>query len=253
MVQARFMGETLHPLPLLQGTATTLSGGPELCPNLRVGVEGGGRERRRGRLLQARHKETSFSLGSMATLRRGSAYSVLPSLPAGLGGPRWPLTCRPSPGSRLPGLGPRGSRGRGSGRRVDLRQPGPRGAQGTTTTMSRDAEGVTRGSVARVPGLWDARGFLLARGSDLAVLGFGAPRVPEQQGGLPPRSWVALCLEVCGCSKQILGGPGRSGLRALGPGNRVRGWRSPLSRWGARAPPLQAARPCGPLPRPGAG
>lgn len=79
-----YSGETLHLLTPLQGVATPLSRGPKLCPNLRVGVEGGGRERRRGRLLQARHKETSFSLGSMATLRRGSAHSGLPSPPAGL-------------------------------------------------------------------------------------------------------------------------------------------------------------------------
>lgn len=117
--------------------------------------------------------------------------------------------------------------------------------------MSRDAEGVAKDSVVRVPGLWGARGFPLARESRRPR--FGGPCVPEQQEGLAPRSWIALCLEECDCSKEILGGTGWSGRRALGPGNRVWGWRSPLSRWGARAPPLQAARPCGPLPRPGAG
>lgn len=196
MLHARFIKETLQPLLPLQGIATTLSGRPELCPNLRVGVESGGRERRRGRLLQARHKETSFSLGSMATLRRGSAHSLLPSPPAGLWGPRWLLTCRPSPGSHLPGLGPRGRRGRGSGRRVGLRQPGPRGAQGTTTTISRDAEGVARGSVAQVPGLWGARGFSLARGSDLAVLGLGDPVCRSSREGYRPEAG-SLCVLRC--------------------------------------------------------
>jgi hypothetical protein len=118
-----------------------------------------------------------------------------------------PLTCRPSPGSHLPGLGPRGRRGRGPGRRVDLRLPGPRGAQGTTTTMSRDAEGVARGLVARVPRLWGARGFSLARGS--CCPRFGVPVCRSSGlGRLAPQAWVSLCLEVCGCSKQILGGPG---------------------------------------------
>lgn len=102
----------------------------------------------------------------------------------------------PSPGSRLPGLGPRGRRGRGSGRRVGPRQPGPRGAQGTTTTISRDAEGVARGSVAQVPGLWVARGFSLARGFDLAVLGLGDPVCRSSREGYRPEAGL-LCVLRC--------------------------------------------------------
>lgn len=96
-----------------------------------------------------------------------------------------PLTCRPSPGFHLPGLGPRGRRGRGPGRRVDLRLPGPRGAQGTTSTMSRDAEGVARGLVARVPRLWDARGFSLARGSRCPRFGVPVCRSSEEGASAP--------------------------------------------------------------------
>lgn len=148
---------TLCPPLHAQGAPSPLPpGAREQRPNLRVRVWGGGRERRRGRLLQARHKETSFSLGSMATLGRGSAHPILPSPPAGMQGPRGPLTCRPTPGPGLPGLGPRGRRGRGPGRRLGLDQPGPGGSgrhnhgpgfEGCRQGLSRPGPGDLRGGV----------------------------------------------------------------------------------------------------------
>lgn len=111
---------------------------------------GGERERRRGRLLQARHKETSFSLGSMATLGRGQCAPNT-SFP----------TCRSrdlgghSPAA--PYLGPaylgwgRGDAAAGGLGAVSVFVSPARGggAQGAST-MGWDEKGAATGSVAPV-------------------------------------------------------------------------------------------------------
>lgn len=153
-VFCRAWGEvTLHPIPSspwhkgLCHYSPARSGSSVQTPGL--GVGGGGRERRRGRLLQARHKETSFSLGSMATLGRGQCApnTSFPTWRArDLGGH--------SPGPGLPGLGPRGRRGRGPGRRLGFRQPGPGGLRAPQpwAGMRRAPRG------AQSPGSWSFEG-----------------------------------------------------------------------------------------------
>lgn len=138
----------------------------ELRPNPWLGC-GVGEGRRRGRLLLARHKETSFSLGSMATLRGGSTHRILPTPPAGLGA----LAATHLRSAYL-GWGRGDAAAGGLGAVSIFVSPAP-GAQGSTT-MGWDAKGAARGSVARVLELWgDPRGLLLVRGSSCY------PRVPR--------------------------------------------------------------------------
>lgn len=83
-----FCGGDSPPSSLFRGircSATTPRWGQGAAPKPQGWGVGWGRTRRRGRLLQARHKETSFSLCSMATLGRGQCAPILPSPPAGLG------------------------------------------------------------------------------------------------------------------------------------------------------------------------
>lgn len=131
------------PLSLAHGALPLpLPWGRELGPNPKARVRGGGREEG-ARLRQARHKETSFSLGSMATLGRGQSArdSTAPTCRSrGLGGHSpagltwaW-LTCAGAAGtprrgawapSRFPSARPGGSgrhrrRPRCEGRREGL-------------------------------------------------------------------------------------------------------------------------------------
>lgn len=140
------------PLSVVQGAPPPHPhGAEELRPNPWLGC-GVGEGRRRGRLLLARHKETSFSLGSMATLRGGSTHRILPTPPAGLGA----LAATHLRSAYL-GWGRGDAAAGGLGAVSIFVSPAP-GAQGSTT-MGWDAKGAARGSVARVLELWgDPRG-----------------------------------------------------------------------------------------------
>lgn len=156
---------SLPPLPRRAG---------KLCPNPGAGVWGGGRERRRGRLLQARHKETSFSLGSMATLGRGrcTPNTSFPTCRARDLGGHSPAA--PHLGPAYLGWG-RGDAAAGGLGAVSVFVVSPaRGAQGATT-MGWDEKGAARGSVAPVLELRGGgpRGLLLVRDSSCC------PRVPR--------------------------------------------------------------------------
>lgn len=110
---------------------------------------GGGRERRRGRLLQARHKETSFSLGSMATLGRGpcAPHTSFPTCRARDLGGHSPAAPYLGPAYLSWGRGDAAAGGLGA---VSVSVVSPaRGAQGATI-MGRDEKGAARGSVAPV-------------------------------------------------------------------------------------------------------
>ncbi|XP_060222185.1 atherin-like [Meriones unguiculatus] len=73
--------------------------------------------------------------------------------------------------------------------------------------MSRDAEGVARDSVARVPGLWGARCLPSARGSRCP--GFGGPRVRLQRPDLGGARVGAAAARGAGGQRSAAGGLGR--------------------------------------------
>lgn len=139
--------------------------------------------------------------------------------------------CSHSPGPGLPGLGPRGRRGRGPGRRLGFRQPGPRGLRAPQPWAGWDAK-APRG--AQLSPSWSSgrggpRGLLLVRDSSCC------PRVPRF-GVSVYRNWGCLgppdlgafragssCFEVWSCIDQDLekGGPAmpdRKGHCVLGLG-----------------------------------
>lgn len=156
-LQARsFWGDSLpsSPLFMVQRAPPPLPrGAGELRPSLKTREWGGGRERRRGRLLQARHKETSFSLGSMATLGKGGRATryFLPHL-QGYGDLGDHSPAAPHLGPAYLGWGRGDAAAGGLGAVAVFVCPAP-GAQGATT-MDWGASGAARGSVAPVLKLW---------------------------------------------------------------------------------------------------
>jgi hypothetical protein len=157
-----FWGETLHLLPVHGAPPPVVCmwglGGLRLNLRVRMGVGegrggGGGSSKR-----DTKRRPSAWLHGAAGAGERASNTSHLQGS-RDLSG-HAPAT--PHLGPAYLGWG-RGDAAAGGLGAVSVFLSPARGAQGTTI-MGRDAKGVGRGSIARVPALWGSRGFLLVRG-----------------------------------------------------------------------------------------